>query len=326
MTSSIAVKNYRLGTSYALATAGLLAMQEPFAAVAAKRLSPASYVCVAQSALLLSIPLLTLPASSRRDFLALLRDISNIGRLVILFLIGLAGLLLYNVGLSGANPIVIAAVLNLSPFWAALVAKLISKKPVPVSPPIFFGCFLVAFVGVLIIAWSQIEKSTGGSMDDLMASARRDTWVYAIPIPLLFVLSGTLLNEWFAKYEESAAVAANFVVSTFILIPATAIIAIERGEASITQQKIPAILLLMIGMFTSAALGRVLYQVSLTATGNDNGFVTMFFLLVPALTGLIAWPLSGWIPELRFFASPSFFAGLMVIAIPLAFFSIKSWR
>jgi len=307
-------------------TAGLLAMQEPFAAVAAKRLSPASYVCVAQGALLLSIPLLTLPASSRRDFVAIFQDISNIGRLIVLFLIGLTGLLLYNVGLSGANPIVIAAVLNLSPFWAALVAKIISKKPVPVSPLVFFGCFVIAFVGVLIIAWSQIEKSGGGSMNDLMASARRDTWIYAIPIPFLFALDGTLLNEWFSKYEESAAVAANFVVSTLVLIPATALISIERGEASITPEKIPAIALLMFGMLTSAAMGRVLYQVSLSATGNDNGFVTMFFLLVPALTGLIAWPMSLWIPELRFFATPGFLAGLIVIAVPLAFFSIKSWR
>jgi drug/metabolite transporter (DMT)-like permease len=319
-------KNYRLGAFYALMTAGLLAMQEPFAAVAAKRLSPATYVCVAQSALLLSIPLLTFQASSRRDFLALLRDMSNIGRLVVLFLIGLTGLLLYNVGLSGANPIVIAAVLNLSPFWAALVAKLISRKAVPVSPVIFFGCFLVAFVGVLIVAWSQIEKGSAGSMQDFMASARRDTWVYAIPIPLLFVLSGTLLNEWFAKYEESAAVAANFVVSTLALIPTTAFISIQRGEASITPEKIPAIILLTVGMVTSAALGRVLYQVSLTATDNDNGFVTMFFLLIPALTGLVAWPMSWWIPELKFFADPSFFVGLIVIAIPLVFFSVKSWR
>jgi len=319
-------KNYRLGAFYALMTAGLLAMQEPFAAVAAKRLSTATYVCVTQSALLLSIPLLTFPASSRRDFLALLRNTSNIRPLVVLFLIGLTGLLLYNTGLSGANPIIIAAVLNLSPFWAALVAKLISKKPVPVSPVIFFGCFVVAFVGVLIVAWSQIEEGSSGSMADLMASARRDTWIYAIPIPLLFVLDATLLNEWFAKYEESAAVAANFVVSTLVLIPATAFISIERGEASITPEKIPAIILLTVGMLTSAALGRVLYQVSLTATKNDNGFVTMFFLLVPGLTGLIAWPMSFWIPELKFFANPSFFVGLIVIAIPLAFFSVRSWR
>ena len=325
--ASVSGRNYRLCSVYALITSVLLAMQEPFAAVAAKRLSPASYLCVTQTALLLSIPVLTLPPSSRRDFLALLRDPTSYPRLLLLFVIGLSGLILYNLGLSGANPIVIAAILNLSPFWAALVAKVISKKPVPVSLAIFVGCFLVAFIGVLIVVWSQIEE--GGahrSILDFMASVQRETWVYAIPIPLLFALDATLLNQWFRKYEESAAVAANFVVSCLTLIPATAFLAIQRGEASITAQKAPAILLLMVGMFASAALGRVVYQMALTTTDNDNGFVTMFFLSVPALTSLIAWPMSWWIPELHFFADLSFCVGLALIVLPLAVFSRLSWQ
>jgi drug/metabolite transporter (DMT)-like permease len=325
--SSVAGQNYRLGSLYALATSVLLAMQEPFAAVAAKRLSPASYICVTQTALLLSIPILTMPPSSRRDFLALLRDPASYPRLLLLFLIGLSGLFLYNLGLSGANPIVIAGILNLSPFWAAVVAKVVSKKPVPVSLFVFFGCFLFAFIGVLIVVWSQINQA--GSlhpMSELMASMRGETWIYAIPIPLLFALDATLLNQWFRKYEESAAVAANFVVSCLTLIPATAFIAIQRGEATITAQTAPAILLLMVGMFTSAALGRVVYQMALTTTDNDNGFVTMFFLSVPAITSLIAWPMSWWIPELHFFADLSFFSGLALIILPLAVFCRRSWR
>ena len=44
------------GSIYALATAALLATQEPFSALAAKRLPPLSFVCLTQAALLLSIP------------------------------------------------------------------------------------------------------------------------------------------------------------------------------------------------------------------------------------------------------------------------------
>ena len=55
---------------------------------------------------------------------------------------------------------------------------------------------------------------------------------------------------------------------------------------------------------------RVFYQVALTTTDNDNGFVTMFFLLIPALSALITVPLSWWIPELRFVISPMFHIGL----------------
>jgi len=70
--------------------------------------------------------------------------------------------------------------------------------------------------------------------------------------------------------------------------------------------------------------GRVLYQVALTVTKNDNGFVTMFFLLVPALTCLISIPLSWRIAELRFIAEPMFFSSLLAVAAPLVFFS--NWK
>ena len=85
-----------------------------------------------------------------------------------------------------------------------------------------------------------------------------------------------------------------------------------------------AVLLLLIGTLASSAAGRVFYQVALTATDNDNGFVTMFFLLIPALSALITLPLSWVISDLRFVAGPIFFAGLLLITIPLLLFLLKS--
>ena len=115
--------NYRLGSLYSVATAFLLATQEPFSFLAAKRLNAMQFVCITQIALLLSIPLLLTRSVSRRDFFALLSNPTNLWRLAVIFAIGLTGLLLYNAGLSNAHPIIIAAILNLSPFWAALVAR-----------------------------------------------------------------------------------------------------------------------------------------------------------------------------------------------------------
>jgi hypothetical protein len=60
--------NFRLGSVYSIATAVLLATQEPFSALAAKRLSPFYFICIAQIALLFSVPLLTTRTQSRRDF------------------------------------------------------------------------------------------------------------------------------------------------------------------------------------------------------------------------------------------------------------------
>ena len=82
---------------------------------------------------------------------------------------------------------------------------------------------------------------------------------------------------------------------------------------------------MMTGTIVAASVGRVLYQVALSVTGADNGFVTMFFLLIPALTALISLPLSWWIPDLHFTVSLMFYIGLAVVSTSLLFFSLKSW-
>ena len=82
---------------------------------------------------------------------------------------------------------------------------------------------------------------------------------------------------------------------------------------------------MMTGTIVAASVGRVLYQIALSVTGADNGFVTMFFLLIPALTALISLPLSWWIPDLHFAVSLMFYIGLAVVSASLLFFSLKSW-
>jgi drug/metabolite transporter (DMT)-like permease len=268
--------------------------------------------------------MLTLPATSRRDFFALLSNWRSLRKLAALFVIGLCGLILYNIGLSNAHPIIIAAILNLSPFWAAIIAKTITRTPFPVSPPVFFGCFVVAVAGAMIIAWSQIDTSTS-VVSDIVKSVGHSSWMFAIPIPIFFALSGTLVGKWFRDLEESATIAANFTFSAVFLIPSTLIIGYLHPAPSAGGQTGVAMLLLLIGTLAAAAAGRVFYQVALTTTNNDNGFVTMFFLLVPGLSSLVSLPLSWWISELRFVAGPMFFVGLAVIAGSLLVFSMKSW-
>jgi len=65
---------------------------------------------------------------------------------------------------------------------------------------------------------------------------------------------------------------------------------------------------------------------ALTATRNDNGYVTMFFLLIPALSALISFMLSHWIPGLQFVPRPMFFVGIALVTIPLLMLSLASWR
>ena len=318
--------DYRLGTFYAIATAVLVSFQVPFSALAARSLGSLDFMAFTQLALLFSVPLLIMRADSRRDFAAIVFRVRNWPKLAVIFLIGVAGLKLYGIGLSSTHPIITAAVLNLSPFWAALVAFLVSRRTMSVSPFAFFTCFLVAFFGAMAIAWSQIDLDSKVLARDVIESFIHSKWIYALPMPAFFALSGTLVYQWFSDFDEAAAIAANFIVSALVLIP-LAVVTSDFGRASNpSEQSAVAILLLLVGTLAASAAGRVFYQMALTATKNDNGYVTMFFLLIPALSALISFMLSHWIPGLQFVPRPMFFVGMALVTIPLLALSLASWR
>ena len=317
-----AAVNYRLGAIYSVVTAALLALQEPFSAVAAHKLDSASFIAITQVSLLASIPLLIARKESRRDFAALIRNWRSWPKFFVLLVVGLCGLELYDLGLRSAHPIITAAVLNLSPFWAAVVASVISRKPIPGSAAIFLSAFSCAFLGAMMIAWSQINLESATLLSKVVRSALQSNWIYALPMPIMFALSGTLVYVWFKDYDNGAAISVNFLVSSAVLIPAAAVHA-HLHAASFSTEDVSAILLLLTGTLASSAAGRVSYQAALSATQNDNGFVTMFFLIIPALSALISWPLSLWIHDIGFLPNTLFFIGLAMVTAPLLLFAIS---
>src|SRR6202451_1089623 len=260
--SRMGPRDYRLGTSYAIATALLMSFQAPFSAFAARALGSLDFMAFTQLALLFSIPLLILRADSRRDFVAILFRIRNWPKLAVIFLIGLAGLKLYGIGLSSTHPIITAAVLNLSPFWAALVAFLVLRRTMSVSPFAFFTCFLVAFFGAMAIAWSQIDLDSKVLARDVIESFIHSKWIYALPMPAFFALSGTLVYRWFSDFDETAAIAANFVVSSLVLIPPAAFTTGFGQALPSTQPPTVAVLLLLLGTLALSAAERLVYQIT----------------------------------------------------------------
>jgi drug/metabolite transporter (DMT)-like permease len=320
------VTNYKLGAVYSLVAAFLLSVQAPFSALAARSLTSSEFICLTQLALLFSVPLLTVSRASRRDFAAVLFDVRNWGKLAILFAVGITGLFLYNIGLSSAHPFIAAGVLNLSPFWAALVTLAVSRKSIPGSPGLFFGCFAVAFCGAMAIAWSQLSGSSASRLQDVIESVLHSRWIYALPMPIFFALSGTLVGRWFRGLEESGVMAANFVVSAIILIPFTIAVAFPEDNFRFQGPSLTAVLMLLVGTLASSAAGRVFYQVALTTTDNDNGYVTMFFLVIPVVSSVISIFLSQWISDLRVVEGPMFLLGLVLVTAPLLVFSMKTWR
>jgi len=318
--------DYNQGTLYAIVTAALIAVQEPFSALAARTLTSLDFLALTQLALLCSLPLLLAHEKPRRDFAAILLDIRQWPKLAVVFLVGVVGLELYDVGLSSAHPIITAAVLNLSPFWAALVAFAVSRRSLSVPRPMFVLLFVVAFFGAMAIAWSQINVASGVLARDVIASLLHSRWVYAVPMPVFFALSGTLVYQWFSDFDERAAIGANFVVSAIVLLPAAAVSLAIHQQSGLSEQSVAAIALLLVGTLAAAAAGRLLYQLALTATRNDNGYVTMFFLLIPGISALISLPLSRYIPTLMFVPGPGFILGMGAVSVPLAVLAFVSRR
>jgi drug/metabolite transporter (DMT)-like permease len=303
-----------------------MSFQAPFSTLAARTLGSLNFMAFTQLALLFSIPLLILRADSRRDFFAIMSAPKNWPKLAIIFLIGVAGLKLYDIGLSSTHPIITAAVLNLSPFWAALIAAIVSKRSIPSPSLASLACFVVAFIGAMAIAWSQIDVDNKILARDVLESFIHSKWIYALPMPAFFALSGTLVYRWFSDFDETAAIAANFVVSSVVLIPLALLTSNFRQTLHATELPTIAVLLLLFGTLAGSAAGRVFYQMALTATKDDNGYVTMFFLLIPAASSLISFMLSWWIPGLQFVPSAMFFVGLALVTASLLMLCLASQR
>jgi hypothetical protein len=316
--------DFRLGAIYAIVTAVLLATQSPFSALTAKHLSTAKFIGVTEAVLLLCVPFMLTTRDRRADFRALLSSRGNVAKLFLLLLIGLLSLLCYVAGLNRGNPVVIAAMLNLDPFWAALIAYLVTKKSIPNSLPVFAGCLSVAFAGTVLIAISQ---SDGGALS--LSNLRVDTLsgaLLALPVPIFTALSGTFVGKWFSDYDESATIAVTFTMAAAVVIPAALVVAYAQSDLRIRADALPALALLAVGTVLAVGIGRVVYQRSLTITNNNNGYVSMFFLLIPGITCLLSLAMSPWIHELKFTASPVFFIGLALVALPIFVFSWRSWH
>ena len=317
--------NYRLGSLYSVITAFLYATQEPFSFPAAKHLNTLQFVALTQVSLLVSIPLLMSRSKSRRDFVALIRKPINYGYLGIIFAIGLTGLLLYNFGLSNAHPDHYLR----NPQSFAILGRVGGAGARRRSDPDFAGDIFWLFCrrvhwrdgGRLEPARRHRARQTSAQLAD---SFLHGSWLYAIPVPLASALGGTLVGKWFGAYDESAAIAANFLTANVILIPGCLALLYWRNELNFDQ--LGPILLMIFGTIVAASLGRVMYQIALTVTGGDNGFVTMFLNLVPALTAFISLGLSHWVPDLHFVIDLTFFLGSGLIAASLVLFSLKSWR
>jgi hypothetical protein len=169
--------SHALGNIFALAASVLIAAQAPLSSPAAKQLNVFQFIFLTQIALLVSVLLLLTSADGHRGLVDSLGSMANYWKLAAIFAVSATDLVLYNVSLSHAHPVVVVAILNLAPFWGALVALLLSRTPILVSPVVFFLCAAVAFLGATAVAWSQAKDGSG-----LVAELLKGSWLFALPI------------------------------------------------------------------------------------------------------------------------------------------------
>jgi drug/metabolite transporter (DMT)-like permease len=165
---------------------------------------------------------------------------------------------LYAFGLGRGQPIVIAAVLNLDPFWAAVIAYLVAGKKIPTSLLTFTLCLIVSFAGAMLLAISQTgAQSMGLQMFDSGAFLALGL---ALPVPVLWAFSGSLVGKWFSDFDEHASVAVTFVTAAVVVVPITLAIAYAQSVLQVTTDILPALALLALGTILATGLSRVLYQ------------------------------------------------------------------
>jgi drug/metabolite transporter (DMT)-like permease len=190
----------------------------------AKQLNVPEFIAVTEIVLLLCVPFMLRTRRSRQDFVTMTRSVSNLGKFGVLLLIGLIGIVLYAIGLGKGHPIIIAAVLNLDPFWAAIVAYLVAGKKMPTSWLPFAFCLVVAVAGAMLLALSQTKDQSMSlqmfSSDSLVAAA------LALPVPVLWALSGSLVGKWFSNFDEAACTAVTFTTAAVVVVPIALAIAL----------------------------------------------------------------------------------------------------
>ena len=111
----------------------------------------------------------------------------------------------------------------------------------------------------------------------------------ALPVPVLWALSGTFVGKWFSDFDEYACIAVTFTMAAVVVVPIALAIAYTQSGLQLTTDVLPALALLAIGTILATGFGRVLYQRSLTITDNNNGFVSVF-----SLNARIHLPLMPW--------------------------------
>ena len=282
------------------------------------------FIGVTELVLLLCVPFMLRTRRSREHFLALLSSVSNLVKFGVLLLIGLIGILLYVFGPGRGHPIVIAAVLNLDPFWAAVIAYLVAGKKIPTSLLTFTLCLIVSFIGAMLLAVSQTDAQTiwsadvrywlisgpktGASRPCPVGAQRHVRRQMVFGLRRLCMHSRDIRDGRRGRHSHYAGDR------------------LSQSGVQLTTDALPALALLAIGTILATGLGRVLYQRALTITDNNNGFVSVFFLLIPAFTCLLSLGMSPWIKELKFPVGPLFFLGLGLVGAPILVFLWQSER
>ena len=117
----------------------------------------------------------------------------------------------------------------------------------------FTLCLIVAFIGAILLALSQTDNHSISlqmfNSGSLLAAG------LALPVPVLWALSGSFVGKWFSDLDKSACIAVTFAMAAAVVVPVTLAIAYAQSGLQISTDVLPAIALLAAG--TILATGSV---------------------------------------------------------------------
>jgi drug/metabolite transporter (DMT)-like permease len=182
----------------------------------------------------------------------------------------------------------VAFILNCGPIFAALAAKLISKKN---FPRYFWLCGLASIVTLAIALYLK-----NGDLPTLSKSVGYIFITAAIPI--CYWCSFQIRHEHVKSVGPFISLTASQILSTFILLTIL-IVAYVSGfwqPAGSDSLALP-ILLYALGAVSLTVFASLLYQAALLMADGDSGYIASFNSLVPlfsAIIGGVLFSILGW--------------------------------
>ena len=229
----------------------------------------------------MGVPLLIFVSTRGKDFVRILGDTRRWPHLLISTGLGLLVTYLYVWGNPKVHPVLVALLLNTSPLWAALWARLLKSESLPRAFVSTVFVSLLAIGGLYLVT----NDSTSGWVSD--------PWgLLLLLVPGIYTLRAIMTARWFADRSAMDINAALTVLAAVLMLPLI-IGEVQSDACEVAWNSIERVywVELLVGTISGAIIGSAFYLLALQRSRGAYSFVTAFNLLIPSVTAMLSFVL-----------------------------------